>query len=345
MIALLHLFASVLVTGPVVAAGYLAEIAVQSPNAGRTVEMLGAAPPEVLAGQHVGREFRVDVARPGVPPASLHVFVKEPRHQDLTIERKADGRTFAGFGFADRPGAAPPPKGVVVVLHGLRGGKERRFESTVSDLFTTAGYRVIQPDLRGHGRSTGDRLGYGVFEAGDLSAVLDDAEGRGLLAGADGRRLPVGAFGVSMGGAVAVQWAARDARVGAVVAVSPFASMRAAVGDFGRAVMGRGAWVLTWQLGPVVERAGRLAGFDPADADAVSAARQAAARGVPILVIHGSDDAHVPAWHGRAIAQAAGRSGELVVLEGENHWSPWVYRLETIHERGVGWFDDHLRRE
>ena len=123
------------------------------------------------------------------------------------------------------------------------------------------------------------------------------------------------------------------------MAVSPFASMRAIVLDVSERWMGRWGRLAAGEVPALIDRAGRLAGFDPDAADAAAAATRAAGRGVPILVIHGTDDTLVPAWHGRAVARAAGERGEFVPLEGENHWTPWFYRVPEIRERSLAWFD------
>ena len=55
-----------------------------------------------------------------------------------------------------------------------------------------AGYRVALVDLRGHGRSTGEYLTYGVREAQDVSQVIDAMEQQQLIAGT------IGVFGPLM---------------------------------------------------------------------------------------------------------------------------------------------------
>ena len=338
MVTLVHLLVSILLLGPSMSSRDAVAAMVDAPNRGRTVADLGQASPDDLARRHAAAEFRTAVDRPGVPAASIDAFAFEPRDETLTVRLRDDGRTFAGYDLAPRPSTRPAgervaAKGTVFVLHGLRGSKERRFEGTLPPVFTTAGYRVIQPDLRGHGRSTGDFLSYGVFDSADLSAVLDEATRRGLVT------QPVFAFGVSLGASTAVEWAGADDRVRAVVAVSPFASMRAVVADVSRRWMGRWHRVAAASVPGLIDQAGRLAGFDPDAADVVGAAARAAGRGVPILVMHGTADTLVPTWHGRAVATAAGELGRFVPLEGENHWTPWFYRVPTIRDEALAWFD------
>ncbi|MGD9572638.1 MAG: alpha/beta hydrolase [Thermoleophilia bacterium] len=103
---------------------------------------------------------------------------------------------------------APPGAPGVLVVPGLGSRKENHadFAGRVAD----AGMAALALDLRGHGESGGDLDG----------GVVDDvAAGLGALAGLGHPRL--GLRGSSMGGLLALHAAARDDRVGAVVAICP----------------------------------------------------------------------------------------------------------------------------
>ena len=105
-------------------------------------------------------------------------------------------------------------KGTILFLHGLALQKETC--GFWAYQIAAAGYRAVLVDLRGHGQSTGDWLTYGVVESRDIVRVIDRLDEKGLLAG------KVGLFGESYGAAVALQTAARDDRVRAVVALAAF---------------------------------------------------------------------------------------------------------------------------
>src|SRR3954466_6566579 len=109
-----------------------------------------------------------------------------------------------------------PPKGTVFLLHGIGDRKDKVPYLLWARVLAQAGYRAVLVDLRGHGRSTGRYMSYGVHESRDMAQLLDAFEEQGLVYG------PVGVCGVSYGGAVAIQWAAIDPRVKAIVALEPF---------------------------------------------------------------------------------------------------------------------------
>jgi len=85
------------------------------------------------------------------------------------------------------------------------------------------GWRCVLVDLRGHGKSTGSQITFGIHETRDLSQLLDRLEEDGELA------RPVSAVGVSYGASLALRWKAADKRVGPAVAVAPYGVLSNAV--------------------------------------------------------------------------------------------------------------------
>ena len=197
-----------------------------------------------------------------------------------------------------------PPRATIFGLHGIRDHKEglRHWAEHLSE----AGYRAVLVDSRGHGHSTGDWLTYGVQETKDLSQLVD------RLA-IDG---PIGVMGVSYGGATAVEWAAREPRVRAAIAVAPFASLRDIVPVYTPRMIPVAGWLIPrFVVMRTVDAAGRLAGFDP---DAASPRAAAHATHTPILLIHGRDDVTVPLAQSELIADGA-PSVKLTVLDAQDH--------------------------
>jgi pimeloyl-ACP methyl ester carboxylesterase len=193
-----------------------------------------------------------------------------------------------------------PPRATIFVLPGLRDDKD--YMRSFAERLAEAGYRAVLVDSRGHGRSTGRWLTYGIVESRDLSQLLD------ALA-LDG---PIGVLGHSYGAANAISWAGREPRVRAVMALGPFSSLRQCIADLPvvRSLVPR------FVMEHAVVRAGRMAGFAPDEADVRAAAARSHA---PILIVHGSEDPIVPVAQSRAIAAAAPDRAQLVVLDGQDH--------------------------
>lgn len=243
------------------------------------------------------RELRVQV---GFPRVTLSLRVVEP---DSGVEQR----------------------GVVFVLHGIRDTKESM--QGWGTLLSRAGFRSVMVDLRGHGRSTGDTLSYGVREAEDLRGALDAVEEQGLAGDA------VGVVGFSYGAAVAVQWAGLDPRVRAVVAVAPFSSLDEVVAGY-----------LPLPLSPsflasLVKMAGVRGGFDPAAASPKDAIRRSTA---PLLLFHGTGDERIPAAHSERIRDARPARTELCLIEGASHRGVVTHPSSDLASRIPSWFEAHL---
>jgi pimeloyl-ACP methyl ester carboxylesterase len=253
----------------------------------------------------VDKHFRVQV---GPPQAKISIYLLE----------------------AKPPGG--PPRGTILVLHGIFTrslwmlGTARRLAS--------AGYRVVLTDLRGEGSSTGEYVTYGVQEAQDISQVIDALESQGLIAG------KLGVYGFSYGATTAIHLAARDPRIGAVVAVAPFGRMRDEVPHYVRTLFPLPGWLIPEsKFQEAIDEAGRRAGFNPDLADAALAITQSTA---PVLLIHGDADRMTPPWNSVRIHQAAPDRSELALLSGANHLSVWFDLSGQVAQYAQGWFERWL---
>lgn len=306
----LPVLAAVLLNG---CTGWLARSIVWGPNTNRVVDPGADPSAEKLAGFGVGHSMRVDV---GPPAACLSLWILEPQP-----------------GVPNAP--ATPPRGTVLVLHGINDRKDTMLG--VGKQFAEAGYRAVLVDLRAHGRSSGQWLTFGVVESKDLSQVIDALETRGLVAG------PIGVFGPSYGGAVAVQLAGRDPRVKAAVSVCGFASMR----DVAPGVVRMYApppvkWLLlNSSIQRAVTQAGRIGGFDPDDASPLKAIRKTSAH---VLLIHGNDDRKIPPRHSERLHAAAPDQSRLILLDGHGHDSILAGDAGGVVIReALAWFEQWLR--
>ena len=125
-------------------------------------------------------------------------------------------QTFAGVDVELRGwrcAAATERRGTIIYLHGI--ADNRGSATGVVERFVRSGFDVIAYDSRAHGASTGHLCTYGVFEKQDLRRVLDQAGVTDAVL-----------IGHSLGAAVALQAAAGEPRVRAVVAASTFADLR-----------------------------------------------------------------------------------------------------------------------
>ena len=190
----------------------------------------------------------------------------------------------------------------VVVLHSLSYGKGSYPYIGVAERLAKKGYDVVLPDLRHHGRSGGKYITFGVKEKEDIKVVIDKL----LAEQAVNEKICV--FGVNLGAAVGIQYAAIDDRCKGVVAVAPYQDFR----NISRLWVGP-ALLSDADFEKFIEAAGKMGDFDPDGASALEAAKKLTC---PLLLIHGVLDLSVPAEHSTAIYETAGGPKKLVALLG-----------------------------
>ncbi|MFP4145261.1 MAG: alpha/beta hydrolase [Phycisphaeraceae bacterium] len=346
---------------------FLAKKIIDPPHSGRT---------ELPAALDVSTLFdRLAYVRVGPPPADLSVFTIEPKpHLILTarnlrsLEQKASqalperdqawtGPTAlavveapGGTGYAAVLGPGPratfatpdPPRGTILLFQGWGGRARESYLIGVAAFFANAGYRVVLPDLRAQGDSTGDWLTFGVLERRDVRQLLTSLESEDLLTP------PLVAAGHSYGGLVAIMAAAEDPRIDAIISLSPPRPLLQQATDLRHAaalVSPVYDLLLSWfvsdrELRKAAARAARIADFDPEDTDPARAVTETDA---PLLLIHGGADAICIPLASFRIQRARPRGTQLILYEDEDHLS-YLYndRFDELRHDCLTWIDRHF---
>lgn len=217
-----------------------------------------------------------------------------------SILRGQMGRAVAPFGDV---------RATIVLLHGWKMRKEGLL--AVVERFCAAGFRCIVPDLPGHGENPLPVAGFGARTAERhlAAAVLDDAAARFHFT-----PRPALLWGLSMGGACALQAAAADpSRWDGVLIVSSFDRLAPVVREnLEASVPGLGEI-----LGPGLALAIRLrGGFWFGDAEPVNYAN---ALRVPAFVVHGEADDVIPMAAGRRLFEAIPTARQWLRVDGAHH--------------------------
>jgi pimeloyl-ACP methyl ester carboxylesterase len=201
-------------------------------------------------------------------------------------------------------------KGTLFLCHGYGRSKEYLYgwEWIRRDL----GWNLVIFDFREHGQSTHSRhlctLGY--HEIWDVKAVVDFAQQQHLAG-------PYAIYGNSLGASVGLRWAAQDARVSGVLAVSPFRNGLAAARQFVRARTG-------WDVSPFNLHPGYRRMLEMVDLPTDVSSR----RDLRIWIMCGQYDVF-PERDQRAILAASPappRLKRLFVIPGGTHNNLWGWR-------------------
>lgn len=246
-------------------------------------------------------------------------------------------------------------RGTMLLLHGLDESKAVYVGSfagpSTAQRLADKGYDVVIPDLPGHGESTG-YVTYGALEKHYLREMMDQlsaTSGQAASAPAGGQKAraatgpsrplatPFYVFGQTLGGAVALQYAAFDERVQGVMAVASYRDARSAA----RLLLRLPAPLMSEKdFNDILAQAGQTAKFDPDAASSVEAVRKLHC---PVVLVHGLLNLSVPLEMSGAIYDAANDPRKLIVITpGPEQlalgmiWDAWVAdQMELLATQGA----------
>jgi fermentation-respiration switch protein FrsA (DUF1100 family) len=181
------------------------------------------------------------------------------------------------------------------------------------------GFHVFLYDSRSHGDSGGTHCTYGFYEKHDASAVISY-----LCSRTDITVGRIGLFGTSMGAAVALQVAAMDPRVSAVVAESGFATLRSVFDDYQKRM---------------IKRSEHLAHFK---ANAVSPLDAVAGIHIPLLISHGTADDRIKCVYSESVYRRANEPKELTLIPGAKHHNMAEMGGAAYQQKILSFFERNL---
>jgi pimeloyl-ACP methyl ester carboxylesterase len=225
-------------------------------------------------------------------------------YQDV-IFRAKDGTGLHGWFIpgGDSPGPETRPV-TILFMHGVAGNISHRAENAAA-LRANLNAHVFLFDYRGYGRSSGEPSEEGTYldaeAAFEVLCQRDDVDWHRIIL-----------FGHSLGGAVAVELAARlGERVCGLIVESSFTSAR----DVARLML------------PIIP--------ESAVPDSYNSLAKMAQIRVPLLVTHAEEDSLLPLDMGRSLYEGAGDPKTFYVVPGADH--------ADIYQAGGSAYFDVLR--
>jgi fermentation-respiration switch protein FrsA (DUF1100 family) len=283
----------------------------------------------------IRRELTPDLIR----EADASLAVTGSTREDFVV-RAPDGAILRGWKVRPKN----PNGNWVLLFHGVADNRIGVIGH--SEFLLRAGYSVVMMDARAHGASGGPIATYGWLERNDTRAIIDalllsEHLGAGLAPTAGpAPRFHIFALGESMGAGLALQSAAADPRIEAVVAEASFANLREAAYDYaglrkypwlGKTIFAPGTWTLLY-------RDEKLAGFPVAE---VSPVKSVAARPFPVLLICDEKDDALPCRHSEMIYAAARGPKQLWIVPGAFHTAAYGFFPEEFRRRVLTFFAEH----
>ncbi len=235
-----------------------------------------------------------------------------------------DNETVSGWFVRGMPGS-----GTVLLVHGIRSNRKQMLSR--ARFLNKQGYSVMLIDLPAHGESTGEKMTFGIQEAGAVKASLTY-----LAQNYPDEKLAV--IGISLGAASTVLALSKSSPApAAIVLESMFPTIDEAVSD--RFEMRLGEWarplapLLLWQL-PI-----RLGIW----AEQLRPIAALPSLHIPVLVASGSKDRHTTPEETKRIFQAANPPKELWIVDGAVHQDLYKYEPKAYEAKITAFLAKYLR--
>lgn len=194
----------------------------------------------------------------------------------------------------------------VLLLHGYTGWKEEMFP--IAYRYAMEGYQVLMPDMRCSGDSEGDFIGMGWTDRIDNMLWLD------WIISRDGDA-EIAIHGQSMGASCGLMMAGEElpSNVKAVIADSAYTDVYNMFKKQMKEWFHLPAFPLLDGAAVMLRLRG---GYNLKEASALEAVKRTS---LPILLIHGTEDAFVPVQMSEELYEAAAGDKELLLVEGAGH--------------------------
>jgi alpha-beta hydrolase superfamily lysophospholipase len=219
-------------------------------------------------------------------------------------------------------------KAIIILVHGIGGCKEHFLE--ISNQLASKGIATIIFDGRAHGKSGGEFCTYGFYEKQDISKIVDFIQSKNPT-------LPIGIWGNSLGGAVAIQALAFDKRINFGIIESTFTDLSQIVSDYQQRILGiRLRFISNYAL----KRAGDIAKFNPNEVKPIESVKQIFQ---PVFMAHGDADANISFHYGQQLFDnLASKEKEFTLVKGAGHFDLGAKGGKAYQDKLMGFIEKYV---
>ncbi len=218
------------------------------------------------------------------------------------------------------------PTATIIYLHGV--GDNKMSGLLLAKIFHDNNFNVMMYDSRVHGESSGRYCTYGFHEKYDVQKAIDALK---IFEGQKKYHIgKIGVFGTSMGAAIALQAASIDTRISAIVSEASFATLRQITVDYQKRLL-RLPWHFLRNI--AMKRSETIAQFKHREISPINAVKNIH---VPVIFIHGKNDAFIKYEYSQQLFNAANDPKELWLIDNANH--------NNVHDTGKEEYEDRLIR-
>ena len=222
---------------------------------------------------------------------------------------------------------AKRPKATIIYLHGV--GDNKMSGLMLAKVLHEHHFNVMIYDSRAHGESGGKYCTYGYYEKHDVQVAIYEAQKKY----ATGK---IGVFGTSMGAAIALQAAAIEPRISAVVAEASFATLRQVTVDYQKRLL-RLPWHFLRNI--AMKKSESIAHFKHREISPIQSVKNIHA---PVLFIHGKSDTFIKYQYSEELYAAANEPKELWLIDDARHSDVHNVGKKEYEERIVKFFENFL---
>ena len=216
------------------------------------------------------------------------------------------------------------PRGTVILLHGY--GLAQFSMIPWALWLAQDGWRCVLVDLRGHGKSTGRQIYFGIKETNDMSQLLD------ALAGENKLTEPVAMVGESYGAILALRCKTVDPRIHSVVAIAPYGCFSNTVLNIRREYAG---WFPKPLIKSGIKQLPAVLQFPASEFDTMTVLRR---RPVSALFVAGGADKITSAKEVKQLNSLALPESEFIVVPDATH-EALPYYFKALVPAVLAWLD------